>query len=111
MTDKMREEFEAAYAAGITQQKGEGAFHPASLTRSADGYYVISLVQSAWWGWQQSRESLAVYLPAVEAWDNDGHLEREKDDTADCAMGLVPGIEVRHMLTDAGITVAEGPRP
>lgn len=65
MTDKMREEFEAAYAAGVRQQKGESAFHPASLTRSTDGYYVISMVQSAWWGWQQSRESLVVDLPTV----------------------------------------------
>ncbi|WAT26774.1 hypothetical protein [Pseudomonas sp. GXZC] len=108
MTDKMREEFEAAYAAGVSQQKGADAFQPASLARSTDGYYVISLVQSAWWGWQQSRESLVMELPAAEAWDNDGRLDREKDDTADCAMGLVPVIDVRIALRASGITVAEG---
>ncbi|WP_158497508.1 hypothetical protein [Pseudomonas lactis] len=44
-------------------------------------------------------------MPAVEAWDNDGRLDREKDDTADCAIGLVPVIDVRNALTELGIAI------
>lgn len=60
--------------------------------------------------WISSRQMLVVDLPAVEAWDNDGRLDREKDDTADCSMGLVPVIDVRIALRAAGITAAEESR-
>jgi hypothetical protein len=106
MTQTMQDEFEADYCAHSHRLPGL-----VKNCRLSNGSYGDPCIAKAWHWFKRSREILVVGLPAVEAWDNDGHLEREKDDTADCAMGLVPGIEVRHMLTDAGITVVEGPRP
>ncbi|CAH0649402.1 hypothetical protein EGJ22_06680 [Pseudomonas sp. p99-361] len=60
-TNKMREQFEAAYAAKSTARNGR--FYPGVLTRCDDGEYVIPSVQSAWWAWQASREAVVVELP------------------------------------------------
>lgn len=60
-TNKMREQFEVAYAAKSTARNGR--FYPAVLTRGDDGEYVIPSVQSAWWAWQASREAVVVELP------------------------------------------------
>jgi len=60
-TNKMRAEFEAAYAAKSTARNGR--FCPEVLTRGDDGDYVIPSVQSAWWAWQASREAVVVELP------------------------------------------------
>lgn len=60
-TNKIREQFEATYAAEST--KRNGCFHQAVLTRDDGGDYVIPSVQSAWWAWQASRESVAIDLP------------------------------------------------
>ena len=60
-TNKLRELFEAAYAALSTVRNGR--FHPEVFTRGVDGEYVIPSVQSAWWAWQASREAVVVELP------------------------------------------------
>ena len=60
-TNKMREQFEAAYAALSTARNGR--FYEEVLTRADDGDYVIPSVQSAWWAWQASREAVVVELP------------------------------------------------
>lgn len=60
-TNKMREQFEVAYAAKSTARNGR--FYLAVLTRGDDGEYVIPSVQSAWWAWQASREAVVVHMP------------------------------------------------
>ncbi|WP_016711294.1 hypothetical protein [Pseudomonas monteilii] len=59
-TNKIREQFEAAYLAESTRRNGRT--YPSVLTRGDDGNYVIPSVQSAWWAWQASREALVVDL-------------------------------------------------
>lgn len=61
-TNKMREQFEVAYAAKSTARNGR--FYPAVLTRGDHGEYVIPSVQSAWWAWQASREAVVVEMPS-----------------------------------------------
>ena len=75
--------------------------------RAADGWYPyssreISLMRCAW---QASRAAAVVELPAIEAWDNDGRLDRERDEDAGERIGLVPLIDVRIALEEAGVTV------
>lgn len=61
MTDKMRQEFEAA----INKNQVDGGFGPANLERCGlDDRYVLVEVAGAWWGWQASRAALVVELPA-----------------------------------------------
>lgn len=60
-TNKMREQFEAAYLAESTRRNGRT--YPSVLTRGDDGNYIIPSVQSAWWAWQASREAVVVDLP------------------------------------------------
>ncbi|HDS1811558.1 TPA: hypothetical protein QEM79_002297 [Pseudomonas putida] len=72
-TNKMREQFEAAYAAKSTARNGR--FYPGVLTRGDDGDYVIPSVQSAWWAWQASREAVVVELPKFE--DYPASMERD----------------------------------
>lgn len=55
--------------------------------------------------WQASRAAVVVELPAVEAWLNDGRLDREPDKDAGERMGLVPRIDVRRAIKAAGIGV------
>ena len=62
MTDKMREEFEAAYRAACLKRPIP-RFDPAVFAKDHCDDYVNPLVQSAIWGWQSSRESLVVDLP------------------------------------------------
>lgn len=102
MTQTAQEKFEVWHLA---------RFPGASLSKRTNGEYINLYVGMCWIGWSASRETLVVELPAVEAWDNDGRLDREKDDTADCAIGLVPSFDVRIVLVGAGITISEGPRP
>ncbi|HFQ8053057.1 TPA: hypothetical protein ACHTCR_004934 [Pseudomonas putida] len=59
-TNKMREQFEAAYLAESTRRNGRT--YPSVLTRGDDGNYVIPSVQSAWWAWRASRDSVVVVI-------------------------------------------------
>lgn len=102
MTQTAQEKFEAWHLA---------RFPGASLSKRTNGEYINLYVGMCWIGWSAFRDTLVVDMPAVEAWDNDGRLDREKDDTADCAIGLVPSFDVRFLLAGAGITISEGPRP
>lgn len=102
MTQTMQDEFEADYCAHAHRL-------PALVKncRLSNGSYGDPCIAKAWHWFKRSREMLVVDLPAVEAWDNDGRLDREKDETADCAMGLVPVIDVCNALKVAGITAGE----
>lgn len=59
-TNKMREQFEAAYLAESTRRNGRT--YPSVLTRGDDGNYVIPSVQSAWWAWRASRDAVVVVI-------------------------------------------------
>ena len=106
MTQTMQDQFEQAFS----DDNGRLPVAFIKLQRLGDSYSVPRVAR-AWYWFKRSRETLVVDLPAVEAWDNDGRLDREKDDTAECSMGLVPVIDVRIALRAAGISIAEGPRP
>ena len=101
MTQTMQDQFEQAFS----DDNGKMPVAFIKLQRLGDSYSVPRVAR-AWYWFKRSRETLVVDLPAVEAWDNDGRLDREKDDTADCAIGLVPSFDVRIMLVGAGITIA-----
>jgi len=59
-TDKMREQFEAAFAAQC-ERKG----YIPRLQRLPDGSYEYLPAFFAWWAWQASRADLAVTLPPL----------------------------------------------
>ncbi|PWK30899.1 hypothetical protein [Pseudomonas sp. OV226] len=80
MTDKMREEFEAAFVQHQVASHGEGfrssAVHMLKrdgnfekpptyyeLHRREQGMYDSFWVEIVWWAWQVSRESLVIELP------------------------------------------------
>ena len=99
--DKMREQFEAAYAAKSTARNGR--FYPAVLTRGDDGEYVIPSVQSAWWAWQASREAVVVQMPnrAAEAY------REEFDDVEGGSFNEAAYIrDVRKVIEALGLKVA-----
>ncbi|MBV4478735.1 hypothetical protein [Pseudomonas khavaziana] len=100
MTQTMQEQFEQAFS----DDNGKMPVAFIKLQRQGDSYSVPRVAR-AWYWFKRSRETLVVDLPAVEAWDNDGRLDREKDDTANCAMGLAPVIDVRIAMTAAGISI------
>ena len=95
MTDKMREEFEAAFVQRQVDRQGEGfrssAIHmlkrdgdfekPPShyeLKRRELGLYDAYWVEMVWWAWQASREALAVELPEPETPESYG-VTRQDD--------------------------------
>lgn len=67
-TDKIREEFEMAYAAEqkeVYTAHGEDYFDSKEcFLMHEDGYYLYDNTQSAWWGWTASRATIEVGLPA-----------------------------------------------
>ncbi|WP_336341796.1 hypothetical protein [Pseudomonas atacamensis] len=62
MSDKMREEFEAAYKDACLKRPIP-RFDAAVFAKDHCGDYLNPLVQSAWWAWQESRAALVVELP------------------------------------------------
>ncbi|WP_161892269.1 hypothetical protein [Pseudomonas juntendi] len=99
--DKMREQFEAAYAAKSTARNGR--FCPEVLTRGDDGEYMIPSVQSAWWAWQASREDVVVQMPdrAAEAY------REEFDDVEGGSFNEAAYIrDVRKAIEARGLKVA-----
>lgn len=61
MSDKMREEFEAAYVRDLVGSSTEDA--SSWLERGSDGEYRSYQARGAWWAWQASRKSLVIELP------------------------------------------------
>jgi hypothetical protein len=62
MIDKTREQFETAYKAACLK-RSVPRFDAAVLDKDHCDDYLNSLVQSAWWAWQESRSTLVVKLP------------------------------------------------
>ena len=98
-TNKMRAEFEAAYAAKSTARNGR--FYPEVLTRGDDGDYVIPSVQSAWWAWQASREAVVVELPSEDTCRTSTSKEEAAQDAYNHALG-----ECRSVIEAQGLKVA-----
>lgn len=57
MTDKMREEFEAAVLSEYPNQ---------NMGKFATGEYQSTTIEHCWWAWQKSREALVITLPNTE---------------------------------------------
>lgn len=98
-TDKLRAEFEA-WAGGP-----EFGLSPAHFSKDERGEYINMPTDAYWLCFRAGRASAVVELPAIEAWDNDGRLDREQDEDARERTGLCPRIEVRIALEQAGVTV------
>ena len=62
MNDKLREQFEAAYKDACLKRPIP-RFDAAVFAKDHCGDYLNPLVQSAWWAWKESRESLVIELP------------------------------------------------
>lgn len=60
-TNKMREQFEAAFVEEQVRLCGEG-FRDSALYMIQEN---LVTVRSAWWAWQASREAVVVELPDV----------------------------------------------
>lgn len=72
-TNKMREQFEAwAHRKAVVSGHQFMAF---LLARNADGSYQTTWVDSAWEGWQASREAVVVELPKFD--DYPASMERD----------------------------------
>lgn len=59
MSDKMREEFEAA----VLRDWPQAQLRRCDAVSSRAGQYVDERIQHAWWGWQASRAALVIELP------------------------------------------------
>lgn len=102
---KMREEFEAWHRSKFATKYCTG-----QPTRDMhNGVYADEYgpqhEQERWEIWQASRTALEIEMPAVEAWINDGRLDREKDEDADECIGLAPLCDVRAAIEAVGVGV------
>lgn len=69
-TNKMREQFEAAYLAEMKRLYGiTGTAENNLAWRRPDGDYVDPMLRLAFWAWRASREVLAVELPSACAYE------------------------------------------
>lgn len=63
MSDLMREEFEKAIAGMLTKDTGDTVTWLDIMNCRDGDEYKAQTLSSAWWGWQASRDALAVTLP------------------------------------------------
>ncbi len=91
MTNKMREQFEAAFVEEQVRRCGEG-FRSSALYMIEENTVIVRM---AWWAWQSSREAVVVEMPSVE---ENGTLTR----------GVVIGVlgVVRSNIEAQGLKVA-----
>ncbi|MFK0092945.1 hypothetical protein [Pseudomonas sp. NPDC090592] len=79
MTDKMREQFEAAYVEEMALRCGEDIRQRAKANlewRQENGDYRDPMVRLAYWAWQASREAVVVALPKTDEIESrDGYRE------------------------------------
>ncbi|MHB2048886.1 hypothetical protein [Pseudomonas sp. VEM90] len=98
-TNKMREQFEAAFVEEEVRLLGEG-FRSSALHMVEQN---TVNVRSAWWAWQASREAVVVELPnrAAEAY------REEFDDVEGGSFNEAAYIrDVRKAIEDRGLKVA-----
>lgn len=92
-TEKMREEFEAAYTEGLVARCGEGFRSTAEYSleqRRPDGEYLNYPDFIAWWAWQASRAAIEVEL---NAWGCEEGFD------------VVDESDIRHQLESLGLKV------
>lgn len=90
MSEKIREEFEAATLK---------IYVNADLVRNDDGYRNAH-IQSAWWGWKTSRESMVIELPSEDDTRCDSVAEIAKQEAYNLALG-----ECASAIEAAGLKV------
>lgn len=120
-TNKMREQFEAAFiekcaadlggkVPGITRESAIKFIRCNWLARSGDNYE-LPVPNAAWWSWQASREAVVVELPTACAYEGlTEHLgcvieltyERPEHDP----VGLARIPDVRSVIEAHGLKVA-----
>jgi hypothetical protein len=64
--EKMREEFEAAFAEEMVARCGEGYRSSVEfffVEKEPDGTYSNPIAHAGWWAWQASRAALVIELP------------------------------------------------
>lgn len=130
-TNKMRQDFEAAFIAEQVAKFGEGfrdsAIHllkrdGAFLTnpsfyevrRREQGMYDNYWVEMVWWAWQASREAVVVELPKVVGFEGayDSHRHHEfvpsmsDVEDADEIFGLCRRVEAKEAIEAQGLKVA-----
>lgn len=91
-TEKMREEFEAAYMADITSRHGhESAMNDGWLDKSTNGDYRSFRAYGAWWGWQASRSAIEVELP------NPGYEVMDSDHSGQCQYRIIAASSIESL--------------
>lgn len=106
MSDKMREEFEAAYMRDLVGSSAEDA--SLWLERGSDGDYRSFQARGAWWGFKVSRESLVIELPEKDPSGSgggdcgDGRPSEEQYVAAHCNIVLA---QCRAAIEAAGLKV------
>lgn len=123
-TNKMREQFEAAFiekcaadlsrkVPGITRETAIKFIRCNWLARSGDDYE-LPVPNGAWWGWQASREAVVVELPKVVGFEGayDSHRHHEfvpsmsDVEDADEIFGLCRRVEAKETIEAQGLKVA-----
>jgi len=117
-TNKMREQFEAAFIAQQVAAFGEytrrGAVHrlkrdgefdkpPTAydLHRREQGMYDEYWIEMLWWAWQASREAVVVELPSEDTCRTSTSKEEAAQDAYNHALG-----ECRSVIEAQGLKVA-----
>ena len=70
MSDKMREEFQAAFEEEMVARCGEGFRSSVRfffVEKEPDGSYSNPIAHAGWWAWQASRAAMVVASPEVKA--------------------------------------------
>lgn len=81
--DKMREEFEQAWAETKCDDEGIIGNKP-TRSKINDDCYAGSAAQFAWMWWKRSRAALCVKLPSSWYQDWDGYILNRDDDVKSC---------------------------
>lgn len=103
-TNKMREQFEAAYMRDLVGNSLSAACD--WLERGSDGEYRSFQARGAWWSWQASREAVVVELPS-----RPHASEEEQERMTDYEIGLGHGgceewDKIRDKIKAQGLKVA-----
>lgn len=77
MTDKMREEFQAAFEEEMVARCGEGFRSSVRfffVEKEPDGSYSNPIAHAGWWAWQASRAAVVVELrdAYLKGWEASG---------------------------------------
>ncbi|WP_207877473.1 hypothetical protein [Pseudomonas sp. 32_A] len=102
-TNKMREQFEAAYVEEMAAYCGQDIRRRAKANlewRQENGDYRDPMVRLAYWAWQASREALVVELPARQVYESHADTSSFKDGFNRCHT------ESRDLIEAQGLKVA-----